>query len=343
MSGTPDNLGVEEEAVGMPPEELDAAKKLEDEPMKMLSPVSGKRKPPPPYEKYTLSVTFFTAISLPWAVLFGCFIPWGWGSSFFGMIGILLDLTLGALILWSLISTYRTDPFADPRWIPRDATEEELQRVREKAPKAEEESVDEKLARAPDYYDAFSYCTKCQAYKPPRCHHCRHCGRCTLVYDHHCGWVSACIGYSNHKQFVLFLIYSTLLVLWSLASFFKSIVELLDVHAFHVSRRFVLCAFYLALLSYLVLTLLKMLREQLIAIKNGENIVESVVHLRVRHYQPNFTSPYDRGLYGNWKALMGEQPYEWFLPIAKKPTFSSPAYVLQPSISRPKPFYAGVH
>lgn len=29
------------------------------------------------------------------------------------------------------------------------------------------------------------FCKKCQAYKPPRTHHCRRCGRCILRMDHH--------------------------------------------------------------------------------------------------------------------------------------------------------------
>ncbi|KAF8431360.1 DHHC palmitoyltransferase-domain-containing protein, partial [Terfezia claveryi] len=33
------------------------------------------------------------------------------------------------------------------------------------------------------------WCKKCEAWKPPRCHHCRKCGRCVLRMDHHCGCI----------------------------------------------------------------------------------------------------------------------------------------------------------
>ena len=137
--------------------------------------------------------------------------------------------------------------------------------------------------------------------------------------------------------------YATLLVGSAIVAFFKSIVELLDVEVFHLSFRFVFCSAYLALIIYLFSVLLKMLGDQLVAIRDGENIVESVVHLRVRHYVPNFSSPYDKGVFGNWKNLMGDDPLQWFLPIPHKATFSSPAYVRGVCESRYKPYYAGVH
>jgi len=31
-------------------------------------------------------------------------------------------------------------------------------------------------------------CTKCNAYKPPKSHHCRICNRCISGMDHHCPW-----------------------------------------------------------------------------------------------------------------------------------------------------------
>ena len=57
------------------------------------------------------------------------------------------------------------------------------------------------------------YCQHCQHYKPERTHHCRSCDACTLKMDHHCTVLANCIGFYNHKFFMILLIYS-ILTLW---------------------------------------------------------------------------------------------------------------------------------
>lgn len=60
------------------------------------------------------------------------------------------------------------------------------------------------------------WCSKCNAPKPDRCHHCRQCGACVLRMDHHCPWVMhRCIGLRNHKAFFLLLIYGGIYCVYS--------------------------------------------------------------------------------------------------------------------------------
>lgn len=54
------------------------------------------------------------------------------------------------------------------------------------------------------------FCKKCQVPKPDRTHHCSTCKRCVLKMDHHCPWLSTCLGLHNYKAFVLFLLYTSL-------------------------------------------------------------------------------------------------------------------------------------
>ncbi|KAL1895836.1 palmitoyltransferase for Vac8p [Sporothrix stenoceras] len=61
------------------------------------------------------------------------------------------------------------------------------------------------------------FCKKCQARKPDRAHHCSTCRRCVLKMDHHCPWLATCIGLRNGKMFLLFLIYTSSLSLFSFA------------------------------------------------------------------------------------------------------------------------------
>jgi len=59
-------------------------------------------------------------------------------------------------------------------------------------------------------------CGRCDAFRPPRAHHCMTCGRCIVRMDHHCAWVNNCIGARNQKHFLLFLLYLHITSLYSL-------------------------------------------------------------------------------------------------------------------------------
>eukprot|EP00112_Aurelia_sp_Birch-Aquarium-sp1_P008940 Seg20.2 transcript_id=Seg20.2/GoldUCD/mRNA.D3Y31 product="Palmitoyltransferase ZDHHC16A" protein_id=Seg20.2/GoldUCD/D3Y31 len=50
-------------------------------------------------------------------------------------------------------------------------------------------------------------CKKCIQPKPPRAHHCSVCGKCFLKMDHHCPWMNNCIGFYNHRYFIMFCVF----------------------------------------------------------------------------------------------------------------------------------------
>ena len=52
---------------------------------------------------------------------------------------------------------------------------------------------------------SLKFCYTCNIARDLRVYHCPDCNLCILRHDHHCSWLSTCVGLNNHKHF-LFLI-----------------------------------------------------------------------------------------------------------------------------------------
>jgi palmitoyltransferase len=90
-----------------------------------------------------------------------------------GALGAMINLTIGLWILGNLVFNYLRCVFISPGY-----------------PSAEtpmpEEDPDDRYSRSDHIW---RWCSRCQAPKPPRAHHCSVCRRCVLKMDHHCPWV----------------------------------------------------------------------------------------------------------------------------------------------------------
>ena len=69
-----------------------------------------------------------------------------------------------------------------------------------------------------DYF--LNFCRTCLNAKDLRVYHCPDCDLCILRHDHHCPWLSTCIGLNNHKYFIIlvfvnliYFIYNTIILM----------------------------------------------------------------------------------------------------------------------------------
>ena len=92
------------------------------------------------------------------------------------------------------------------------------------------EVLTHEACQLPPLLSDFSYCSKCKRTKPPRTHHCRRCDRCILRMDHHCPWLGNCIGFDNHKYFVLTLYYYCIFIIYTTCCLSLSLINARNVY-----------------------------------------------------------------------------------------------------------------
>lgn len=103
-------------------------------------------------------------------------------------IHIALIAIVGAALLWVSGCLVRTS-FTDAGILPRQRREL---------------MISTKFAE--DIAADWDFCSICLVWRPPRTKHCRQCDCCIMDFDHHCPWVSNCVGRRNRRFFVAFVV-----------------------------------------------------------------------------------------------------------------------------------------
>jgi len=166
------------------------------------------------------------------------------------------------------------------------------------------------------------WCVKCGVFKPDRCHHCRHCDTCVLRMDHHCPWLSNCVGFHNYKFFLLTLFYALACLLFVLVDmfwrFYHCFRPIIDFETFiqldlPIAIAYILCSvltgalvFFFGFHMFLVLN--AMTTIELKEKKRAKNDL-------VRHAWAMIHLKFDNGQYRNFVHIFGE-PWMWFFPIS---------------------------
>ncbi|SBS84188.1 cell cycle regulator with zn-finger domain [Plasmodium ovale curtisi] len=180
------------------------------------------------------------------------------------------------------------------------------------------------------------YCKWCCKFKPDRTHHCRVCKKCILKMDHHCPWIYNCVGYNNHKYFMLSLIYCCITTLFVSITMFNSVRDAIKHRETPFNELFFLL-FGETLNSFLALIITCFLCFHIWLFRRAKKrgvpplpivpvsshaqlMIKAMTTIEFCEKQTNYQNQsyskyYNKGLYANFKEVFGESPFLWFLPI----------------------------
>ncbi|KAI8393878.1 DHHC palmitoyltransferase-domain-containing protein [Radiomyces spectabilis] len=169
-------------------------------------------------------------------------------------------------------------------------------------------------------------CDICRCIKPDRTHHCKDCNTCVLKMDHHCPWISGCVGHHNYKFFFLFVTYTALYGIWGLCTSVYMLVDALQYKHAPLDPQWIV----LLVLAFIFgLTLCGFVGTHAYYIFKNLTTIEHIATrpLEVRvdfstngdDFEIVTVSPneplWDCGWKNNWRSVMGNQVVHWFLPI----------------------------
>lgn len=173
------------------------------------------------------------------------------------------------------------------------------------------------------------FCNKCDAYKPPRAHHCKHCGKCVLRMDHHCPWIGNCVGFGNYSYFVRFVYsvivsctYGCYLLLWRLQRILDAWNNpwvIMKPGTFEV----VIIAINIMLIGIVILAVGVLAIYHTYCLFKGQTTIEGwertkTKRLISRRKIDPVEFPFDVGFYKNICSVLGDNPLLWAWPSPLK-------------------------
>jgi len=167
----------------------------------------------------------------------------------------------------------------------------------------------------------FRYCKDCKLYKPDRCHHCSVCQECVLRMDHHCPWISNCVGFGNYKYFMLVLFYGMLCTGFLLGAMLPRMLNVFEPitsnknfvqYDLPIGIAYFACALTFVALSVFFFFHLWLTLNAMTTIEYREKRNHEDADIR-RRFEVAHTK-FDKGYFHNFTDIFGPA-YMWLLPI----------------------------
>uniref|UniRef100_A0A9L0JQR6 Palmitoyltransferase n=1 Tax=Equus asinus TaxID=9793 RepID=A0A9L0JQR6_EQUAS len=154
--------------------------------------------------------------------------------------------------------------------------------------------------------------TLCQLIKPDRAHHCSACDICVLKMDHHCPWVNNCVGFSNYKFFLLFLLYSLLYCLFVATTVLQCFIKFWTNELSATRAKFhVLFLFFVFTMFFI--RVLSLFSHHCWLVGKNRTTIESF-RAPTFSYGPDGNG-FSLGCSKNWRQDFGDEKKYWLLPI----------------------------
>ena len=152
----------------------------------------------------------------------------------------------------------------------------------------------------------FSFCEVCKRTQPPRVEHCPICKCCVMKIDHHCVWIgNTCVGFKNHKFFVLYLLYFSMGALITTVPYYFTFLNDFGFITMMFDALDSIIVFLLSMCIWLATFCL--LCMQFVLIKNNQTTLEFAKSTK----QP-FKLP---SLLLNFEAVFGKTRMDWWNPF----------------------------
>ena len=116
-------------------------------------------------------------------------------------------------------------------------------------------------------------CTTCNIYRPPKASHCVICDDCIMDLDHHCFYISNCVGARNRKFFVFFLIFGFFL---SFLMIFTSLYHAIFVFFIQKKNKYLTIQLFKEYYIFIIISSLVMLLGILILFIKKESLKLSI-------------------------------------------------------------------